>query len=224
MRAARVASVRIDLPEVGGLDADLATVAVGGPLVVFAHGSGSGRHSARNQAVAHRLQQAGFGTLLLDLLTVEEERVEQRGGRLRFDVERLADRLLAAVQWVDRDVQPQPRVIGYFGASTGAAAVLVAAARQGERIGAVVCRGGRPDLASQLLPLVAAPTLLIVGGRDEWVLEMNRRACAELRCATRLDVVPGASHLFQEPGALEQVADHAADWFTCHLSAARRPG
>jgi pimeloyl-ACP methyl ester carboxylesterase len=209
-------SVEIDVPIVGVLRADWTTVRPGGPLVVFAHGSGSGRHSTRNRAVAAHLQENGFGTLLLDLLTEEEEELEQRGGRLRFDVDQLADRLTAAVKWVDGRVEPPPG-IGYFGASTGAAGALVATVRQRERISAVVSRGGRPDLAGDLLPLVTVPTLLIVGGHDRAVLEMNQLARRQLRAPAHLEVVPNATHLFEEPGALEQVADLAVGWFARYL-------
>jgi pimeloyl-ACP methyl ester carboxylesterase len=210
--------VEIDVPSVGVLRADWTTVRPGGPLVVFAHGSGSGRHSPRNRAVAARLQEGGFGTLLLDLLTDQEEEVEHRGGRLRFDVDQLADRLIAAVEWVDGRVEPPPGM-AYFGASTGAAGALVAAVRQQERISAVVSRGGRPDLAGDLLPLVTAPTLLIVGGHDRAVLGMNQRALRQLRAPARLEVVPWATHLFEEPGTLEQVAELAVGWFSRYLIA-----
>jgi pimeloyl-ACP methyl ester carboxylesterase len=209
--------VEIYLPSVGVLRADWTTVRPGGPLVVFAHGSGSGRRSPRNRTVAARLQEGGFGTLLLDLLTEEEEQLEERGGRLRFDVDQLADRLVASVEWVDGRVEPAP-ILGYFGASTGAAGALVAAVRQRERISAVVSRGGRPDLAGDLLPLVTAPTLLIVGGHDRAVLGMNQQALGQLRAPARLEVVPRATHLFEEPGTLEQVADLAVDWFARYLT------
>jgi dienelactone hydrolase len=209
------AAVEIGVAGIGTLRGDLVLAGAGGPLVVFAHGSGSGRHSPRNRAVAARLQAGGFGTLLLDLLTEAEERVELRGGRLRFDVDQLADRLVAAVDWVDRRGE-QP-ALGYFGASTGAAGALVAAVRQGSRISAVVSRGGRPDLAEGLLPLVTAPTLLIVGGRDPVVHQANEQAYAQMRCERRLEVVAGATHLFEEVGALEAVADLAAGWFGDYL-------
>jgi dienelactone hydrolase len=214
------AAVEIDVAGAGILRGDLAAAGPDGPLVVFAHGSGSGRHSPRNRAVAARLQAEGFGTLLLDLLTEAEERVELRGGRLRFDVDQLADRLVAVVDWVDRRGD-QP-ALAYFGASTGAAGALVAAVRQESRISAVVSRGGRPDLAADLLPLVTAPTLLIVGGRDPVVRELNEQAYAQMRCQRRLEVVEGASHLFEEPGALEAVADLAAGWFAGHLVRVRK--
>jgi pimeloyl-ACP methyl ester carboxylesterase len=209
-------AVEIGVPAVGTLRADWTTVGPDGPLVVFAHGSGSSRRSPRNRAVAARLQDAGFGTLLLDLLTEAEDELEQGGGRLRFDVDQLADRLVDAVEWIDARTAPRP-AIGYFGASTGAAGALVAAVRQGDRIAAVVSRGGRPDLAGDVLPLVTAPTLLIVGGDDPAVLELNEQARQAMRSPRQLAVVPGATHLFEEPGALEQVAGLAADWFARYL-------
>lgn len=192
-------------------------------VVVFAHGSGSSRHSPRNRQVAQRLQQEGLGTLLLDLLTPAEEQADARTGHLRFDVALLAGRLVAATQWLDvQEDLPGHLSVGYFGASTGAAAALVAAASEGRRVGAVVSRGGRPDLAGDALPRVTAPTLLVVGGRDELVLDLNRQAAAVLRAEHRLEVVPGATHLFEEPGALERVADLAAAWFTAHLAGVSR--
>jgi putative phosphoribosyl transferase len=184
-----------------------------GAVIAFAHGSGSGRFSPRNQYVARVLQEAGMATLLIDLL--EEDEAEDR---LKvFDIELLADRLRAAAAWLGRDPDSRALRLGYFGASTGAAAALVAAARQPEAVGAVVSRGGRPDLASAELPDVTAPTLLIVGSLDEQVLELNRQALALLRCTKQLVVVPGATHLFEEPGALEDVARLAARWFLQHL-------
>ncbi len=214
------AAVEIAVAGVGLLRGDLAAAGAGagGPLVVFAHGSGSSRHSPRNRAVAGRLQAEGFGTLLLDLLTDAEERVEAQGGQLRFDVDQLADRLVAAVDWVDRRGD-QP-ALGYFGASTGAAGALVASVRQGSRVSAVVSRGGRPDLAEGVLPLVTASTLLIVGGNDPVVMQMNEQAYSLMRCERRLEVVEGATHLFEEPGSLEAVADRAAAWFASHLGLA----
>lgn len=216
------AAVEIDVPGVGVLRGDWAVPEASRPgrpgrrLIVFAHGSGSGRHSPRNRAVAGRLQSEGFETLLLDLLTDAEERAEARGGQLRFDVDQLADRLVAAVDRVDR--RGDHPAIGYFGASTGAAGALVASVRQGSRISAVVSRGGRPDLAEGVLPLVTAPVLLIVGGADPAVKEMNEQAYALMRVDRRLDVVEGATHLFEEPGALEQVAGLAAGWFAGHMA------
>jgi dienelactone hydrolase len=205
-------SVEIDVPDVGVLQADWSTVSPDGPLVVFAHGSGSSRRSPRNRAVAAHLQAGGFGTLLLDLLTAAEDEAELRGGRLRFDVEQLATRLVAAVQWVDDRLAAPPR-IGYFGASTGAGGALVAAGRQGRRISAIVSRGGRPDLAGAALPLVTVPTLLIVGGEDREVAQVNAQALRRLGGPRQLEIVPGATHLFEEPGTLAQVARLAAAWF-----------
>jgi putative phosphoribosyl transferase len=199
------------------LDGDLQVPDQATGLVLFAHGSGSSRHSPRNRFVAHELQTAGLATLLLDLLTPEEEAVDQRTGHLRFDIELLAGRLVAATQWAAVDPATHALAIGYFGASTGAAAALVAAALEPERVHAVVSRGGRPDLAGEALPLVQAPTLLIVGGRDLKVLELNRAAMARMRAETKLEIVPGATHLFEEPGTLELVARLARDWFLQHL-------
>ena len=181
-------------------------------LVLFAHGSGSSRHSPRNQFVARELRHAGFATLLFDLLT-EEEADDRRNV---FDIPFLAERLLAATRWATTDPRTASLPAGYFGASTGAAAALVAAAREPD-VRAVVSRGGRPDLAGALLERVTAPTLLIVGGEDSHVLELNRQALGMLRCTRELAVVPGATHLFEEPGTLEQAARHAARWFVHHL-------
>jgi putative phosphoribosyl transferase len=183
-------------------------------MVAFAHGSGSGRYSPRNQFVAGVLENAGLATLLADLL--EEDEAEDR--RKVFDIELLADRLSAAAYWLGRDPETRDLELGYFGASTGAAAALVAAARQPEPIGAVVSRGGRPDLAHDALPDVMAPTLLIVGSRDADVLELNRQALAMLRCPKELVVIRGATHLFPEAGALEEVACVGKQWFLRHLS------
>lgn len=184
-------------------------------VVVFAHGSGSGRLSPRNQYVARMLRDAGLGTLLIDLLTEEEEDAERYTAHLRFDIDLLAGRLVAATDWLRG--RAAAATVGYFGASTGAAAALVAAAVD-PRIGAVVSRGGRPDLADTALERVHAPTLLIVGGNDPVVLDLNRDALQRLAAPEkRLVVVPGATHLFEEPGTLERVAELAADWFTAHL-------
>jgi putative phosphoribosyl transferase len=198
---------------------DLALPANAYGLVVFAHGSGSGRHSPRNRSVAAGLRERGLGTLLLDLLTREEEAVDVRTGRLRFDIDLLAGRLLAAAEWLVDQPATAGLPIGYFGASTGAAAALVAAARRPEGVGAVVSRGGRPDLAFEDLPRVQAPTLLIVGGLDDVVIELNRKAYDLLRVERRLVIIPGAGHLFTEPGALEEVTRLAGDWFADHLGA-----
>jgi dienelactone hydrolase len=187
-------------------------------VVVFAHGSGSGRKSPRNRAVAAALVDAGFGTLLLDLLTADEEREDARTGRWRFDIGLLAERLAAAVDWVGQQNGLRALPIGCFGASTGAAAALIVAARRADSVGAVVSRGGRPDLAGSALADVTAPTLLIVGGADTQVIELNREAAGRMGRAPRLEIVPGATHLFEEPGKLEQVAALACDWFGSHLT------
>jgi putative phosphoribosyl transferase len=187
-------------------------------VVLFAHGSGSGRHSPRNRYVAWALEERGLATLLFDLLTPEEEEVDLHTRHLRFDIGLLAQRLAAATDWLGQEPDTRDLRIGYFGASTGAAAALVAAAERPREVGAVVSRGGRPDLAGDALLLVEAPTLLIVGGDDERVLRMNEEALARLRAEKRLEIIPGAGHLFEEPGALEEVARLAADWFTRNLS------
>jgi putative phosphoribosyl transferase len=191
------------------LEGDLATPAEPSGIVVFAHGSGSGRHSPRNRLVAGVLNQGGLGTLLLDLLTAAEERSRANV----FDIGLLADRLAGATGWLQMQPEARGLPVGYFGASTGAAAALCAAAALGERVAAIVSRGGRPDLAGPCLPAVTAPTLLVVGGRDELVLRLNREARERLRCESELEVVPGATHLFEEPGALDRVAALATGWF-----------
>jgi putative phosphoribosyl transferase len=196
------------------LDGILAVPAGARGVVVFAHGSGSGRLSPRNQFVARVLQGAGLATLLIDLLT--EEEAEDR--TKVFDIDLLAGRLESAAGWLSRDPATAALCLGYFGASTGAGAALVAAARQRGTVGAVVSRGGRPDLARDFLPLVEAPTLLIVGGDDELVLQLNEEALDRLRCRKELVVIPGATHLFPEPGALEEVSRLARDWFVRHLT------
>jgi dienelactone hydrolase len=189
-----------------------------GAVVIFAHGSGSSRYSPRNRAVAATLRQAGIGTLLMDLLTAEEEAVDARSGHLRFDIGLLAERLAGATHWLEGQAETAHLPVGYFGASTGGAAALVAAARLPERVGAVVSRGGRPDLAADALPLVRAPTLLIVGGRDDAVIALNEDAMQQLGAAQKqFVIIPGAAHLFEEQGALEEVARLAADWFARHL-------
>ena len=189
-------------------------------IVLFAHGSGSGRHSPRNRYVAEALREAGLATLLIDLLTPEEEEVDLRTRHLRFDVGLLAERLAGATEWLAQEPNTQDLRVGYFGASTGAGAALVAAAERPEEVGAVVSRGGRPDLAGNALSHVRAPTLLIVGGNDEPVIGMNREAMEQIRAKKELEIVPGASHLFEEPGALEEVSRLAAGWFTRNLSRA----
>jgi putative phosphoribosyl transferase len=186
-------------------------------IVLFAHGSGSGRHSPRNRYVAGALREAGLATLLVDLLTPEEEEVDLRTRRLRFDIGLLANRLAGATDWLAQEPDTQDLRVGYFGASTGAAAALVAAAKHLEAVSAVVSRGGRPDLAGKELSRVVAPTLLIVGGEDEPVIDMNREAIEQIRAEKKLEVVPGATHLFEEPGTLEEVARLAAGWFARYL-------
>ena len=186
-------------------------------VVLFAHGSGSSRFSSRNRYVARVLNEAKLATLLIDLLTPEEEAIDQRTAHLRFDIRLLAGRLVSATDWLTQNVDTRHLSIGYFGASTGAAAALVAAAERPEVVHAVVSRGGRPDLAGAALPRVRAPTLLIVGGDDVQVIELNRAALALLRCEKQLVIIPGASHLFEEPGALDEVARLAREWFRQHL-------
>ena len=188
-------------------------------VVLFAHGSGSGRLSSRNNFVARSLQDTGLATLLIDLLTEDEERSDARTGHLRFNIDFLAQRLEAATDWLSQSAETGSLSIGYFGASTGAAAALVAAARKPEQVDAVVSRGGRPDLAGEYLSRVKAPTLLIVGSRDVPVIPLNEDAFAQLRCEKKLEIVTGASHLFEEPGTLEVVAKLAASWFTKYLGA-----
>jgi putative phosphoribosyl transferase len=200
------------------LSGDLALPPEFSALVLFAHGSGSGRHSARNRQVARHLQEAGIGTLLFDLLTPQEEQIDIHTRQHRFDIPLLTGRMQDATTWVTAQTELQHAAVGYFGASTGSAAALIAAARLGERIGAVVSRGGRPDLAGPAaLAAVTAPTLLIVGGDDHGVIELNQEAYGHLRCARELSIVPGATHLFEEPGTLETVCELAAQWFLRHL-------
>ncbi len=181
-------------------------------LILFAHGSGSSRHSPRNQYVAEVLQEAGFATLLFDLLTEAEERIDHSTAELRFDIDLLADRLVQATAWIAGQEEWKGVKMGYFGASTGAAAALVATARVKD-VGAVVSRGGRPDLAGAMLSRVIAPVLLIVGSEDRDVLALNREAAARLTSENKLEVIPGATHLFEEPGAMEEVAQLARRWF-----------
>jgi putative phosphoribosyl transferase len=192
-------------------------------VVLFAHGAGSSRHSPRNQSVARILREEGFATLLMDLLTEEEEESERLTGALRFDIDLLARRLVRATDWVVEHASMRGLPLGYFGASTGAAAALVAATERPDQVGAIVSRGGRPDLARSFLSRVRAPTLLIVGGKDPLVLELNREALDELQVEKRLAVVPKATHLFEEPGALERVAELAVEWFEAHLSQGVQP-
>ena len=199
------------------LEGELSVPASAQGLVLFAHGSGSSRHSPRNQYVARVIREAGVGTLLFDLLTREEESVDIYTRHLRFDIGLLAERLVAATNWLKRTSELERLRVGYFGSSTGGGAALVAAAEVGDQIGAVVSRGGRPDLAGAALPRVKAPTLLVVGGYDEPVIKLNQEAYAQLRCEKELQIVPNASHLFEEPGTLEEVARLAAEWFQQHL-------
>ena len=186
-------------------------------IVLFAHGSGSSRHSPRNRYVAKVLSDAGFATLLIDLLTADEEAAERWTRHLRFDIGLLAGRLIGATDWLKQNSETEHLRIGYFGASTGAAAALVAAAERPEDIGAIVSRGGRPDLAGSALKRVQAPTLLIVGGYDLPVIDMNQEALDQLRVPKQLTIVPGATHLFEEPGTLEEVARLASQWFGQYL-------
>lgn len=187
-------------------------------VVVFAHGTGSGRHSPRNQFVARTLREAGIGTLLLDLLTSEEEKEDNHTGLFRFDIEMLAKRLIDVTRWVEKQPGTQNLKVGYFGSSSGAGAALMAAAELGDQVVAIVSRGGRPDLAHEALSKVKSPTLLIVGGYDDEVIGMNDDAYGLLHCPKDFRIVPGATHLFEEPGKLEQVAELSAQWFAQHLN------
>jgi len=201
-----------------GLSADLTVPLNARGVVVFAHGTGSSRLSPRNRFVAGVLQRSNLATLLLDLLTAAEERIDLQTRRLRFDIGLLADRLVQATRWLGSDSHLGSLPVGYFGASTGAAAALLAASQLQHRTRAVVSRGGRPDLAGPALPLVKAATLLIVGGYDHTVIELNEKAFGALRCQKKIEIVPGATHLFEEPGALERVAELADPWFQRHFS------
>jgi putative phosphoribosyl transferase len=204
------------------LEGTLSIPAAAGGIVLFAHGSGSSRHSPRNRFVARALHMGDLATLLLDLLTPGEEAIDIHTAHLRFDIGLLAARLVGATDWLARQPDTGHLPVGYFGASTGGGAALAAAAERPDGVGAVVSRGGRPDLAGPTLPHVRAPTLLIVGGQDTTVIAMNRDALAQLRADKRLEIVAGATHLFEEPGALEQVAGLARDWFERHLTQAYR--
>jgi dienelactone hydrolase len=192
-------------------------------LVLFAHGSGSSHHSPRNQFVARALNDSGLATLLFDLLTRDEETIDMQTRELRFDIHLLAQRLVHATKWAKEQEQTRDLRIGYFGSSTGGAAALVAAADNSHDAGAVVSRGGRPDLAGDALPKVQAPTLLIVGGNDDIVIELNEQARDRMRCEVKLEVIPGATHLFEESGALEKVATLASDWFVKHIGEGSAP-
>lgn len=200
------------------LQGDLVIPAAAAGVVLFAHGSGSSRLSSRNRYVAGVLQQGGFATLLLDLLTEQEERVDQITRQVRFDIPLLAERLTRAVVWLRLESDTSSLPIGLFGASTGAAAALITAAERADAIRAVVSRGGRPDLAGDALPRVEAPTLLIVGSRDEHVIELNEQAMARMHARTELSIIPGATHLFEETGTLEIVADRALRWFADYMT------
>ena len=204
------------------LEGDLSVPAHARGVVLFAHGSGSSRFSARNKHVAAVLQESGFAPLLIDLLTPNEEEVDRLTGEYRFDIGRLAERLVRSTEWLAAEDATASLTLSMFGASTGGGAALVAAAEVPDRVAAVVSRGGRPDLAGDALERVLAPTLLIVGGKDDVVLELNRAALARLRAPTRLEVIPGATHLFEEPGALDEVARHAAAWFQTYAADGRR--
>jgi putative phosphoribosyl transferase len=215
-------AVRVDLDGVV-LEGTLAIPAHPAGVVLFAHGSGSSRHSPRNRFVARHLQEGGFATLLIDLLTGEEEQIDAVTRHLRFDIPFLGKRLTAALDWLTTNEAMRALPVGLFGASTGAAAALVTAAERSDTVGAVVSRGGRPDLAGAALPRVVAPALLIVGERDEVVIELNRQAQSLLRAENRLDIVRGATHLFEEPGTLERVASLARAWFAEYLRPPRQP-
>lgn len=199
------------------LDGELILPPGASGVVLFAHGSGSSRHSPRNRFVASVIRRSGLGTLLFDLLTSEEESVDIYTRHLRFDIGLLARRLVAAAKWLKTRQETRDLKIGFFGASTGGAAALVAAAELGEAVGAVVSRGGRPDLAGEALPRVTSPVLLIVGGLDGEVIKLNQQAYALLGCEKEIKIVHGATHLFEEPGTLETVADLAAEWFRDYL-------
>lgn len=210
--------VAVDVGDGIALDGFLARPDTPSGLVVFAHGSGSSRFSSRNQYVAEVLNDARLATLLFDLLTPEEHEIDARTRELRFDIPRLARRMAGVIAWTRSHPDVEAMPIGLFGASTGAAAALIAAADRPEDVQAIVSRGGRPDLAGAHLPRVQAATLLIVGGYDLPVIELNREAAEAMVAETRLEVVPGASHLFEEPGALEEAAQWAQQWFTAHLN------
>ena len=209
-------SIVISVAE-GRIAADLRVPERASGLVIFAHGSGSSRFSSRNRAVAESLEANGFGTLLLDLLTQEEEAVDVQTREYRFDIDLLGRRVVLATDWAQNRPDLRRLPIGFFGASTGAAAALIGAAERPAVTQAVVSRGGRPDLAGRVLPKVKAPTLLIVGGNDEPVIDMNREAMRQMTAPVELEIVPGATHLFEEPGTLEQVMSLAAAWFRRHL-------
>jgi len=222
-QATEAMAIRIQAGDVV-VDGDLAIPRDAAGLVIFAHGSGSSRFSARNRAVASALQAAGFATLLLDLLTRQEEAVDEFTREYRFDIERLGRRVVAAVDWVAQDSRVADLPIACFGASTGAAAALMAAAARPVAVRAVISRGGRPDLAGDALPAVQAPTLLVVGGHDEDVIALNEQASARMRAPVTLAIVPGATHLFEEPGTLDEVTRLACEWCDQHLRPASASG
>ncbi len=215
--APKLSARSVQIPP-AGVAADLTIPINPQGMVIFAHGSGSSRLSSRNRFVAGVLQEAKLATLLLDLLTAEEEQIDVQTRHLRFDIDLLSKRLVEATHWVTGNSEAGAPPIGYFGASTGAAAALIAAAELTESTHAVVSRGGRPDLAGPALPKVKAPTLLIVGGDDRPVIDLNKRALNELQCEKQLEIVPGATHLFEEPGTLERVAKLASNWFQRYFS------
>jgi putative phosphoribosyl transferase len=212
----REAAVKISAGDVK-LDGALHVPVNATGLVLFAHGSGSSRHSARNKIVATSFQASGLATLLFDLLSADEESIDLHSSHLRFDIAFLAERLVHAIDWAAKKEETCHLPIGLFGSSTGAAAALVAAAQRPRLVGAVVSRGGRVDLAQQVLPVIEAPTLLIVGGRDRSIIDINQRAFHDLRCEKKLEIVPGAAHLFEEPGALEHVSKASREWFIAEL-------
>lgn len=214
--AVTIPEVLVPIDEVG-LPGDLNVPAGASGVVLFAHGSGSSRHSTRNQQVARTLREAGVGTLLFDLLTHDEEEEDLISGALRFNVKMLAERLIGATIWLEDQAEARGLKLGYFGSSTGGGAALLAAAALGDRISAVVSRGGRPDLAGEGLEKVKSPTLLIVGGQDDVVIELNEQALSRLQCEKELWIVPGATHLFAERGKLEEVARISAEWFRVHM-------
>lgn len=199
------------------LEGELALPDFAPGVVIFAHGSGSSRHSPRNQYVAEVIREAGIGTLLLDLLSLREEQQDAVTGALRFDIHLLAKRLIGVTRWLKEQPLAHGLKVGYFGASTGAAAALIAAAELGDQVAAIVSRGGRPDLAGNALHLVCSPTLLIIGGYDEMVIHLNNEAYDKMRCVKELRIIPGATHLFEEPGKLESVAQLSTNWFIKHL-------
>ena len=216
--SAKLVELPVRIPAEGvTLQGDLSIPVGATALVAFAHGSGSSRLSPRNQYVAGVLREAGLGTLLFDLLTAKEESEDEVTGALRFNIDLLAQRLVSATDWLRQEPHTRSLRIGYFGASTGAAAALIAAAERPDNAAAVVSRGGCPDLAMQALPRVKAPTLLIVGGLDYEVIELNRQAYAMLASEKQMTIIPGATHLFEEPGTLAEVARLATKWFVSHL-------